>query len=97
MNKEKSLKRDITRLRKSQNPSPTDFRRAHTLRDKKTQWWSLQKKPSEGKVTPSPATPKPEKIEEKASKPEKEPELEVVDEELEELYDIDEDEEGSEK
>jgi len=97
LNKEKSLKRDITRLRKSQNPSPTDFRRAHTLRDKKTQWWSLQKKPSEGKVTPSPATPKPEKIEEKASKPEKEPELEVVDKELEELYDIDEDEEGSEK
>ncbi len=97
LNKEKSLKRKITRLRKSQNPSPTDFRRIRTLRETKTRWWRLQKKPSESKVTPSPVSPKAEKKEEKPSKPEKEPELEVVDEELDELYDVDEKEESSEK
>jgi hypothetical protein len=91
LNKEKSLKRQITRLRKVQNPSSVDLKRIRRLRDARTELWRLRKKPvarSESK-----ARPVKEAEKEKPAKPEKEPELEVLDEELEELFDVDEDEE----
>jgi hypothetical protein len=88
VNKQKAVKREITRLRKVQNPQQADLKRAHKLRKAKTEFWEKKKK---AVVTPVEA---PE--EETRRKPEKakEPELEEIQEETEEETEEDESEES---
>jgi hypothetical protein len=85
VNKEKSLNQERTRLRKSQNPQQIDFKKMDKKRSVKTEFWKLKKRSAAipEKVITSKKTgraPKPEK--ERKTK-EKEPELEVIDEEIE--------------
>ncbi len=92
VNTEKTLKRDRTRLRRGQNPQQIDFKRMRKARNVGTKYWRLKTKPEsdyEKQVEGKKATKK-----EKAKK--KEPELEVIDEELEEIYSIDDDVEDDE-
>jgi len=106
VNKGKSLKRERTRLSKNQNPQQVDYKRMDQKRLVKTEFWKLKKK---GAITPDIVTdskkskkaPKPEK-EKKMKEPEleviaeeieaieEEPEIEEVGEELEDLYSYDE-------
>ncbi len=44
MNKEKALKRELTRLRKTQNASVIDLRRIRQIRRAKMMFWSLKKR-----------------------------------------------------
>ncbi|MHA1637350.1 MAG: hypothetical protein ACTSUB_04980 [Candidatus Thorarchaeota archaeon] len=88
VNAEKSLKRDRTRLRRGQNPQQIDFKRMRKVRNVGRKYWLLRKKPEsasemheEGKKGTKKEKPK-----------KKEPELEVIDAELEEIYSIDDDE-----
>ena len=79
-NKEKDLKRERVRLRKSQNPQQVDYRRIDKLRSAKTEFWKMKKKSvvSE-KIAPSKKDAKKVKPEkEKKKKKVKEPELEVI-------------------
>ena len=46
VNKEKAIERELTRLRKGQNPSQVDFRRIRKLRKARTEYWKLKKKPT---------------------------------------------------
>lgn len=87
VNKQKAVKREITRLRKVQNPQQADLKRAHKLRKAKTEFWEKKKKTV---VTPVEA---PEEKQTR-SKPEKakEPELEEIEEEMEEETEEDESE-----
>ena len=97
VNTEKSLKRDRTRLRRGQNPQQIDFKRMRKARDVGRRYWVLKKKPEsdfEERIEVKKDTKK-----EKPKK--KEPELEVIDEEPEEISSDDdaedvEDDENSE-
>jgi RNA polymerase primary sigma factor len=87
-NKEKSLKRERTRLRKKQNPQQVDYKRMDQKRSVKTEFWKLKKRGPVSKAkraisTKSEKTPKPIK---EQKKKEKEPELEVIEEELEAIH-----------
>ncbi|TFF96432.1 hypothetical protein EU546_01400 [Candidatus Thorarchaeota archaeon] len=76
-NKEKALKREITRLRKTQNPQQIDLRRMRRARAAKTEMKKLRKKPT--LVEPEAADKTKEPKEKKKAEPKKkEPELEVV-------------------
>ena len=77
-NKEKDLKRERVRLRKSQNPQQVDYRRIDKLRSAKTEFWKMKKKSvvSE-KIAPEKKDAKKVKPE-KEKKKVKEPELEVI-------------------
>jgi hypothetical protein len=89
VNKQKAVKREITRLRKVQNPQQADLKRTHKLRKAKTEFWAKKKR---AVVTPVEA---PEEKETRR-KPEKakEPELEEIQEETEEVTEEDESEES---
>ncbi len=90
VNKEKAIKIELTRLRKTQNPEQIDFRRMRKLRAART---SLMKVKRKGTVAPvkvalaekkkAKPTKKPKKKDEELEVIEDEPELEVVDEEPE--------------
>jgi hypothetical protein len=88
VNTEKAVKRDRTRLRRSQNPQQVDFKRMRKARETGTKYWRLKRK-SEG-ISDKRVEVKTDTKKEKAKK--KEPELEVIDAELEEIYSIDDDE-----
>ena len=85
MNKQKALKRELTRLRKTQNPSAIDFRRMRRLRRARTTYWALLKK----KHRLSEEVSVREKKEKKPKKKVKEPELEEIEPELEAIQDTD--------
>ncbi|MHA1909097.1 MAG: hypothetical protein ACW98Y_17505 [Candidatus Thorarchaeota archaeon] len=89
VNTERTIKRERTRLRKSQNPQQLDFKRMKKAQMAKTKYWASKKRStvSESIVVEDKKKPKKDK-----PKKDKEPELEVVDEELEELYDYDDEE-----
>ncbi len=101
LNKEKALVRELTRLRKTQNPSATDFRRMRRLRKARARYWLLLKR-RHGRIGEQAKRPeKKGKKKEKKREKAKEPEIEEIDigEELEEIYSVDEDfeeEEGEE-
>ncbi|MGD9382300.1 MAG: hypothetical protein PVI03_07640 [Candidatus Thorarchaeota archaeon] len=80
VNKEKTAKRNLIRIRKTQNPQQVDFRRLRRHRKARTEYWSFKKKPSAQVVTVKKEKAKPKK---KAPKKKKEPELEVIDQEPE--------------
>ncbi|MHA2020305.1 MAG: hypothetical protein ACW98J_03170 [Candidatus Thorarchaeota archaeon] len=80
VNKEKTAKRNMIRIRKTQNPQQVDFRRLRKHRKARTEYWSFKKKPSVQVVTEKKEKAKPKK---KAPKKKKEPELEVIDQEPE--------------
>ncbi|RDE13637.1 MAG: hypothetical protein C4K47_05845 [Candidatus Thorarchaeota archaeon] len=44
VNKLKAVKRDMSRLRKTQNPQQADMRRKRKLRDAKTEFWAMKRK-----------------------------------------------------
>ncbi|MFW9835039.1 MAG: hypothetical protein ACFFEK_13660 [Candidatus Thorarchaeota archaeon] len=87
-NKEKAIKRELTRLRRTQNPEQIDFRRMRQRRVAKTKLQVLKRKSTVG---PAKVVSTEKKKEKKKSKPKKkpktkEPELEIIDEsELEEI------------
>jgi hypothetical protein len=93
VNSKRSILRERTRLRRSQNPQQIDFRRMRKARENRTEYWASRKR-----VLPQ-VEEIPEKTKEKAKpKKEKKPELEVIeeepetetiDEELEEIYSYD--------
>ncbi|MHA2004446.1 MAG: hypothetical protein ACW960_10100 [Candidatus Thorarchaeota archaeon] len=102
VNKEKASKRDLIRIRKSQNPEQIDFRRMRKHRKARTEFWAFKKKPSAQVVTTKKEKAKPKKKAPKKKRKEPEleviedkPELEVVDQEPE-LEVIEEDEEEPE-
>ena len=80
VNKEKASKRDLIRIRKTQNPQQIDFRKMRKHRKARTEFWSFKKKPSAQVVTAKKEKAKPKK---KAPKKKKEAELEVIDQEPE--------------
>ncbi|MFW9848506.1 MAG: hypothetical protein ACFFF4_05155 [Candidatus Thorarchaeota archaeon] len=98
VNTEKTLKRERTRLRKSQNPQQMDLKKMRKVQKVRTKFWKSKihgkiAKPVvvEDKKKPKKDKPKKDK-EPELEILEEEPELEVIDEELEELYDYDEEE-----
>lgn len=86
-NRAKSYKRDRARLRRVQNPQQIDFLRMRKVRRTGVKYWATKKKPETGdeeeKVAPKKKAGKKVKKEE--------PELEVIDAELEEIYSDDDD------
>ncbi len=88
MNKQKALKRELTRLRKTQNPSAIDFRRMRRLRRARTMYWALLKKRHRLSEEVS-VGEKKEKKPKKEKKKVKEPELEEIEPELEAIQDTD--------
>ncbi|MFX0107674.1 MAG: hypothetical protein ACFE7R_05300 [Candidatus Hodarchaeota archaeon] len=96
VNREKAVKKELTRLRKTQNPQQIDFRRMRKLRKARTTYWLTKKRTV---VTPEVTRMEKEEKKKKPKKEEKKPELEVIeepeleeiDEDLEELYTYDED------
>ena len=87
VNKEKALKREIIRLRNSQNLGQTSFRRTRRLRNARAEYWKLMKKKAEVRVEEKKSKDKVKKEKlPKATKKKPEPEVEA--EEIE--ADIDE-------
>lgn len=83
-NKEKSLRRDRTRLRKSQNPQQIDYKQMGKKRSVRTEYWKLKKRGESSAKRPGKAkAEKKEKPAKESKKKEKEPELEVIEEEPE--------------
>ncbi|MFX1560054.1 MAG: hypothetical protein ACFFBL_05675 [Promethearchaeota archaeon] len=86
VNKEKAIKRELTRLRRTQNPEQIDFRRMRKVRAAKTKLFELRRKGTVAPVKEAPVEKKKKKVKPK-KKPrkmkEKEPELEIVDQEPE--------------
>ena len=88
VNTERSVRRDRTRLRRGQNLQQLDFKRMRKARKVGTKFWRLKRKKE--RIAESRVVGKKDTKKEKPKK--KEPELEVIDEELEEIYSIDDDE-----
>jgi hypothetical protein len=86
VNKEKAAKRDLIRIRKSQNPQQIDFRKMRKHRKARSEFWEFKKKPSAHIVREKKEKAKPKK---RAPRKRKKPELEVIEEEpeLEEIED----------
>ncbi len=80
VNTERSLKRDRTRLRRGQNPQQIDFKRMRKARNVGRKYWVLKKK--SGDVFEERIEEKKDTKKAKAKPKKKEPELEVIDEEL---------------
>ncbi|MFW9889770.1 MAG: hypothetical protein ACFFER_16400 [Candidatus Thorarchaeota archaeon] len=80
VNKEKAAKRDLIRVRKSQNPQQIDFRRMRKQRKARSEFWAFKKKPSAHVVKEMKEKAKPKKM---APRRRMKPELEVIDEEPE--------------
>jgi len=93
VNKEKAVRRELARLRKTQNPQQVDFRRMRQLRKARTKFWATKtvggSKTIDAVKVKKPEKKKEKKKEEKKKKKEKEPELEIIDDEpeFEELED----------
>jgi hypothetical protein len=90
VNKDKAVKRELTRLRKTQNPQVVDFRRMRTLRTAKGKFWGSKKtvvaRAEAVKSAEEPRKkPKPAEIEEIEPSPE-----EAITEEEEELEGLEE-------
>ncbi len=88
VNKEKTIKIELTRLRKTQNPEQIDFRRMRKLRAAKIKLIELKRKGTVAPVKEVVAEKKKKKAKPKAVDPElevieDEPELEVFDDEPE--------------
>ncbi|MGD9395172.1 MAG: hypothetical protein PVJ05_01960 [Candidatus Thorarchaeota archaeon] len=84
VNKEKAIKRELTRLRKTQNPEQIDFRKMRKVRAAKTKLFELRRKGTVAPVKVAPTEKKKKKKAKPKKKPkEKEPELEVIDQEPE--------------
>ena len=81
-NRAKSYKRDRARLRRVQNPQQIDFLRMRKVRRTGVKYWATKKKPETGDM---------EKKEPAKKVKKEEPELEVIDAELEEIYSDDDD------
>ncbi|RDE12968.1 MAG: hypothetical protein C4K49_09190 [Candidatus Thorarchaeota archaeon] len=90
VNKDKAVKRELTRLRKTQSPHVVDFRRMRTLRTAKGKFWESKKTvvaraEAVKSADESGKKPKPAEIEEIEPSPEEEiteeEELEGLDEE----------------
>ncbi|MHA1943612.1 MAG: hypothetical protein ACW96M_04360 [Candidatus Thorarchaeota archaeon] len=83
VNKEKTLKRELIRLRRTQNPQQLDFRKMRKVRITKDKLRSLKRKA----VAPATIAPvikdKKAKPKKKPKKKELEPELELIDDEPE--------------
>ncbi len=98
VNTEKTLKRERTRLRKSQNPQQMDLKRMRKVQKVRTKFWATKKQGEVVKPVVVEDKKKPKKDKPKKAKEpeleivEEEPELEVISEELEELYDYDDEE-----
>ncbi|MHA2034222.1 MAG: hypothetical protein DRO73_00150 [Candidatus Thorarchaeota archaeon] len=89
LNKQKALKRELTRLRKTQNPSAIDFRRMRRLRRARTTYWALLKKKHRLSEEVSVREKKEKKPKKEKKKKVKEPELEEIEPELEAIQDTD--------
>ena len=85
-NRAKSYKRDRARLRRVQNPQQIDFLRMRKVRRTGVKYWATKKMPETSDEKKEPAKKKAAK---KVKK--EEPELEVIDAELEEIYSDDDD------
>jgi hypothetical protein len=83
VNKEKAIKRELTRLRKTQNPEQVDFRRMRKLRAAKTKLFELRRRGTVAPVKEVPAEKKKKKAKPRKKPKAKEPELEIIDEEPE--------------
>ncbi|MFW9974403.1 MAG: hypothetical protein ACFFDQ_03920 [Candidatus Thorarchaeota archaeon] len=84
VNKEKAIKRELTRLRKTQNPEQINFRRMRKIRAAKTSLWKLKRKQTVVSVKVATAEKKKTTKVKPAKKPKmKEPELEIIEEEPE--------------
>ena len=79
VNKEKTIKRELTRLRKTQNPEQIDFRRMRKISAAKTKLFELRRKGTVAPVKEAPAEKKKKKAKPKKKPKTKEPELEVID------------------
>lgn len=79
VNKQKAVKRDLTRLRKTQNPQQADLRRERRLRKAKTEFWATKK----GTVVAPSGAPKEKESRPRTEKAE-EPEPEEIEEETNE-------------
>ncbi len=78
-NKQKALKRERVRLRKSQNPQQVDYRKIDRLRAAKTEFWKIKKRSVKAEEkTISKVDTKKDKPEKEKKKKVKEPELEVI-------------------
>jgi hypothetical protein len=80
VNKERAAKRDLIRIRKSQNPQQIDFRKMRKHRKARSEFWAFKKKPSAHVVQEKKEKAKPKK---RAPRRRKKPELEVIEEEPE--------------
>ncbi|MHA2377872.1 MAG: hypothetical protein ACXADO_06090 [Candidatus Thorarchaeota archaeon] len=78
VNKEKAVRREVVRLRKTQNPQQVDFRRMRRMRKARIKLWSLKNR---GVVGPKVVKEKKEKA--KRPRKKKEPELEIIEDEPE--------------
>jgi hypothetical protein len=83
VNKEKAAKRDLIRIRKSQNPQQIDFRKMRKHRKARSEFWAFKKKPSAHVVKEKKEKKEKAKPKKKAPRRTKKPELEVIDEEPE--------------
>ncbi|MCK4566278.1 MAG: hypothetical protein KAU48_03105 [Candidatus Thorarchaeota archaeon] len=78
-NKQKALKRERVRLRKSQNPQQVDYRKIDRLRAARTEFWKIKKRSGKAEEkTISKVDTKKAKPEKEKKKKVKEPELEVI-------------------
>ena len=98
VNTRKTIKRERTRLRRSQNPQQLDFKRMRKAQKAKTKYWAIRKHGTTSEKVVAEVKKQPKKDKPKKDKKpelevvEDEPELEVIDEELEDLYDFDDEE-----
>jgi hypothetical protein len=78
-NKQKALKRERVRLRKSQNPQQVDYRKIDRLRAARTEFWKIKKRSGKAEEkTISEVDTKKAKPEKEKKKKVKEPELKVI-------------------
>ena len=83
VNKEKAIKIELTRLRKTQNPEQIDFRRMRKLRAARTSLMKVKRKGTVAPVKVVLAEKKKAKPTKKPKKKDEEPELEAVEDEPE--------------
>lgn len=88
----RTLTRERRRLMRTQNPQQFDYKLIRKKQKARTSFWKLMKKhyaPTESKPEKKKGTEKKENA--KKPKKVKEPELEVIEEDIDELYSFDED------
>ena len=95
VNKEKAIERELTRLRKNQNPQQIDFRRMRKLRAARTNLLNLKRKKIVAPVKMAEVDKKKKKAKPKKKPKKEEPELEIIEDE-DELEDFEEEPEVEE-